>query len=284
MKSDKIKIRQVSCKGLGIVAISDIDEGELLLSEEPLILIDDWSPQHLLSSWSSLPKHQQDIFLQLSNCHKQTGMNPLVGIALTNMIPVNTRSGQQSQWAVFQHMARINHSCDPNCNHYQIATKSSCCEEVRALQKIKAGEEITISYRNQLQKGFITREERKKHLLENFGFDCDCKLCQYPADVSENIDEKRQTALENKIDLLDSSLKYSDKETLKKSIKWLSLIIEAQYNIDYHLDPIFLCHNAAVALQNEKAVNHWAKLGSKIATVSRGEYSRNAMYFNASLK
>ena len=90
--------------------------------------------------------------------------------------------------------------------------------------------------------------------------------------------------LENKIDLLDSSLKYSDKETLKKSIKWLSLIIEAQYNIDYHLDAIFLCHNAAVALQNKKAVNHWAKLGSKIATVSRGEYSRNAMYFNASLK
>ena len=70
MKSDKIKIRQVYCKGLGIVAISDIDEGELLLSEEPLILIDDWSPQHLLSSWSSIPRHQQVPFLLIFQSDK----------------------------------------------------------------------------------------------------------------------------------------------------------------------------------------------------------------------
>ena len=59
MLSDKITIRKVTGKGLGIVAVSDIDEGELLLSEEPLIFFDDWSPQNLMSSWSSITKLQQ---------------------------------------------------------------------------------------------------------------------------------------------------------------------------------------------------------------------------------
>ena len=56
--------------------------------------------------------------MSLANCHAQSRMNPLVGVALTNMIPV-TRAG--GQLAVFRHMARINHSCQPNCNHYQVS-------------------------------------------------------------------------------------------------------------------------------------------------------------------
>ena len=82
---------------------------------------------------------------------------------------------------------------------------------------------------------------------------------------------------------MDASMKYSAKEILKKSIKWLSLIIEAEYNIDYHLDPIFLSHNAAMMLRNEKAIKHWAKLGAKVASISRGEYSKNSMYFQGYL-
>ena len=78
---------------------------------------------------------------------------------------------------------------------------------------------------------------------------------------------------------MDASMNYSANEILKKSIKWLSLLMEAQYHIDYHLDPIFLCHSAAMMLGNEKAVKHWAKLGAKIAGISRGEFSKNSMYF-----
>ena len=102
--------------------------------------------------------------MSLSNCHPD--MNPLVGIALTNMIPV-TRAG--ARMAVFRSVSRINHSCVPSCSHHQVSEHGGshvAREEIRAVRTITPGEELTISYRNQLQEKFITTYDRKKHLQE----------------------------------------------------------------------------------------------------------------------
>ena len=49
---------------------------------------------------------------------------------------------------------------------------------VRAIQKINEDEELTISYMSPLQRcDFHTRESRRKILFEEFGFWCNCNLC-----------------------------------------------------------------------------------------------------------
>jgi len=121
MFSGKIKIAPVDGKGLGIIAMEDIKQGELLLADEPLIVFNEWSPATVLTSWKSLSKEKKEVYLSLSNCHPE--MNTVVGIAVTNMIPV-TRD--ISQLAVFPNMARINHSCVPNCNNYQVTENILC--------------------------------------------------------------------------------------------------------------------------------------------------------------
>ena len=49
---------------------------------------------------------------------------------------------------------------------------------MRAIQKINEDEELTISYMSPLQRcDFHTRESRRKILFEEFGFWCNCNLC-----------------------------------------------------------------------------------------------------------
>ena len=145
MISRKLRVRPVHNKGLGVVALEDIEAGELLIKEDPLLLLTNWSPSHLTTAWNRLSPASQAKFLLLANSHLDT--NPLLGIALTNMIPVNKEG---SMFAVFETVSRVNHSCKANCNHYQERTAASSLshtECVRAVMDIKEGEEITICYR-----------------------------------------------------------------------------------------------------------------------------------------
>ena len=59
MISEKIIIRPVPSKGVGVIALESIEAGELLMSERPLIELEDWSPEHLLSAWSSLSRENK---------------------------------------------------------------------------------------------------------------------------------------------------------------------------------------------------------------------------------
>ena len=56
MISEKIVERAVSGKGVGVVAVAEIAAGELLVAEQPLLVMEDWSPDHLLAAWTKLPR------------------------------------------------------------------------------------------------------------------------------------------------------------------------------------------------------------------------------------
>ena len=65
------------------------------------------------------------------------------------MLPV---SADGDEFGVYKNISRINHSCQPNCVHYQLRNSSendakSNTEQVRSMKTIEKGEEITISYR-----------------------------------------------------------------------------------------------------------------------------------------
>ena len=95
----------------------------------------------------------------------------------------------------------------------------------------------------------------------------------------------------------------SAQAVLRQSIRWLSLMVEAGYNPDYQLDAIFMCFEASKvkiatkkapfrlrddyfcvnfcveAMNNTRAMKHWAQLGARISTLTRGPGSRNTLYF-----
>lgn len=85
---------------------------------------------------------------------------------------------------VYQTISLINHSCLPNShNNWNVDTDS---ETIHAINDIKAGDEITISY----DKGG-TANTRQKHLLKGFGFQCSCALCSLPLPLLKKSDARR---------------------------------------------------------------------------------------------
>ena len=176
MISSKVKIQAVPGKGVGLVASQDIEAGEVVVRERPVLVVDQWSPHHLLEAWQDLAPPDRASYSLLANSHPE--VPPLVGVALTNMIPL---SRDNTKFGVFLTVARINHSCQANSNHYQENQTGDHTEAVRAVRKIAGGEEVTISYRwnirerigdcllssrNPMEQNFVTREERRKLLSE----------------------------------------------------------------------------------------------------------------------
>jgi len=63
----------------------------------------------------------------------------------------------------------FNHSCSPNC----ITVFDGTQLYIRAVKKIKAGEELTISYTESL----CLTEVRKHELRHQYFFECSCERC-----------------------------------------------------------------------------------------------------------
>lgn len=61
----------------------------------------------------------------------------------------------------------INHSCIPNATIYFIKNHA----QVRVFKNVEAGEEILISYANEMDR------HRNKVLKNDYGFECDCSRC-----------------------------------------------------------------------------------------------------------
>ncbi|KAF9135363.1 SET and MYND domain-containing protein 3 [Mortierella sp. GBA39] len=70
-----------------------------------------------------------------------------------------------------QSMPFMNHSCLPNCVYTFRGSRVEC----RVIRDIQPGEELTISYIDQIG----TTQERQKQLKEQYHFTCICPLCQY---------------------------------------------------------------------------------------------------------
>ena len=87
---------------------------------------------------------------------------------------------------LYKFHSRINHSCAPNAVLRNSATDSRSVQRdsdrpsskiyIFAEKDIRQGDEITLSY------GFVDRtistDERKNRILQDYGFDCQCKLCK----------------------------------------------------------------------------------------------------------
>ena len=198
--SDKYRLQALPNKGFGLVATRDIQESELLIAESPLLKVE-LSPEGdlvgkfctakrefispaLVQVLNKLPDNDLFKFYTLSdscsaNLAQEHGLHDLQKAYKTNFGIMKTNSfsmefENQTYLTLFPTISRLNHSCQPNCNHYW----SGSYFKVRAIKPISAGEELTISYMSPLQRAdFHSRQSRRKILSEEFGFECGCNLC-----------------------------------------------------------------------------------------------------------
>lgn len=76
---------------------------------------------------------------------------------------------------VFLYNAIFNHECNPNCIKFTPESSGPGVSEVRVTRKILKGEPLSISYLYPRERSLANRQQ---NLLEQFGFECSCALCQ----------------------------------------------------------------------------------------------------------
>ncbi len=87
--------------------------------------------------------------------------------------------------ALFCFASFANHSCDPTATFSFMSGRHRIAFASR--KPIKQGEEITISYLSDSERGF---EKRRKSLLVSYGFICECSLCCEGKDVVSSEEEE----------------------------------------------------------------------------------------------
>lgn len=83
-----------------------------------------------------------------------------------------SKGGVYTRFFMFDVASRLNHSCDPNVEHY---TDDDEMTYFVASRTIKAGEQLFINYLCETE--FQTTKERKNYLKQHWNFDCTCSKC-----------------------------------------------------------------------------------------------------------
>ncbi|XP_072228348.1 histone-lysine N-methyltransferase SMYD1-like [Leuresthes tenuis] len=168
-----------------------------------------------------------------------------------------TLSDQRGLQAVgvglFPNLCLVNHDCWPNCsvilNHGNQSALSSTLHsqrriELRALEKIADGEELTVSYVDFLN----LSADRQKQLREQFHFECTCKHC------SERISDDLMTAVADGKPSADKV-----KEVTAFSKDCLEKIERSRTDGDYN-EVLKLCRECLERQENVLAETHLYKL------------------------
>ncbi|KAL1729856.1 hypothetical protein EV714DRAFT_212070, partial [Schizophyllum commune] len=196
-------------KGLGMFAARDLQTGDLILAERPLIMApvrlppsledfpDGMPPsvtkrelsqaqfksleRYLKTLLERMPPERSSAYRALKNIHEGDGSGPLVGRFRTNGLAVSEKYAYRGMpnfpgdlfSVVMDEISRVNHSCRPNAHcHFDTDLFAMFLRPVRP---IKAGEEMYISYA-----GLGTLYEERKSVLASYGFECTCKSCLDP--------------------------------------------------------------------------------------------------------
>lgn len=184
------RVEQVLGKGDGVVACSDIARGTMIISESPLFTLPRLirNPQRVseltLQQVRALDRDQQRSFFALRNSFKE--LSPFEGIVKTNAMPLGTNA---SSGGIFPNCSRFNHSCCSNAS-YSWCNKLGL-ERIFAVKDIKEGEEISVSYLS-VQFGMTPGSERRRHLLDEFGFQCYCDICSQNTEDASASDTRRR--------------------------------------------------------------------------------------------
>ena len=224
------KVVKIEGKDLGCVAIKDIKKGTLILQEEPQCFANATGPskidlKSLLDSYESMSPGDQKEFINLHNRFekledleltvKQKEWMSKNSICPENILKIygvyRTNSFENG---VALNFARFNHSCCSNAEAMWNEEENS--SEIRAVSKIKMGEEVTLTY-NWKQLAMKDVKTRQDNLWYNWGFKCCCDVCQEEIKsedktykIYEKLQEeiksclKKQSVIKDKVERLEN--------------------------------------------------------------------------------
>ncbi|KAI0350800.1 SET domain-containing protein [Trametes cingulata] len=167
--------------GLGVFATLDIERGDCIIVERPLLVYPELLPYHRVAPPSHrypeldeaaqhLSVEDREALYSLAHC-QDLEASAVKGILDTNGLTLGTLvSGGFRYAAVCRDISRVNHNCCPNAAYRFDST--SFTYELRALAPIPAGSQIFISYVDPA----LPRAQRIES-LSSYGFTCACTAC-----------------------------------------------------------------------------------------------------------
>ncbi|KAF8800127.1 SET domain-containing protein [Phlegmacium glaucopus] len=239
-------IKTVPDMGMGMFATRDIEIGELIFSERPLLVI----PEVLITSvateehyteaqiqkimlieaekmleiaFGRMNDKDKKAYMGLMNSHQDDGSGPLMGILRTNRYgldgladgPDGAKVTSRMRYsAVCDKGSRINHSCMENITtNFRIPSFSV---QFIATKEIKAGEQIFFCYCHKSSSAAERKEE-----LARYGVVCQCSACLNATPERDRLRKEytrrvNEYARLSKIWIQDSSL---DEDVLRPVVK-----------------------------------------------------------------
>ena len=215
------KVVKIDGKGLGCVAMTEIEIGTLILKETPQCLGNIDVERSVIQSFECMSKSDQDEYLKLHNALAgHPGFSDIYGIYKTNAF----KNG------IGIKASRFNHSCSPNATIHWI--EKDGVAELRAWANIKEGEEINIMYISAME-SLKSRVFRQNILSLHYYFKCNCELCQKEA-INNDDDER-----------------YKEFEKLQQESNQFDNMLNKQADIFRMSTPTKLYHNM---IENVKSV------------------------------
>ena len=268
-------IGQTSASGLGAFANRDIQCGERILAEDPLLqwtmgdmeTTTDENPVTLLALFNALSPVDRATYSGLYHDPMHGAVRSVYGVWLSNSYPVGT--GQEAQdadsWrarAIFADASRFNHACSPNAHvswNPRISKRT-----IHALQPIAKGVELTVSYLTNAS-GML-RDDR----CEQLGFSCVCVPCMTRGVARTNSD-RRRSRIGVLFGMLQSALDGKDARTLALVKERLALLEEEGDGASWDTMHVALAY--CISVGKVKAAKRWAARAAKSALRGLGSDS-----------
>ncbi|KAF2829467.1 SET domain-containing protein [Ophiobolus disseminans] len=186
-------VRAIPGKGFGLTTSQRIPKGSPILLDAPRIIASAAFPAHVQHGQGALlfkralerlPDADRQVVLSLD---KSLGGSAIEDIMKTNAFACQLHDGgaEDAYMCLFPSVARINHACRPNAHARFIP--HTLLMEVKALQDIPAGAEISISY----GRVDLKFSERQKLYKEGWNFTCTCAMCTASDGVRKTSDTRR---------------------------------------------------------------------------------------------
>jgi len=240
------EVKKIVGKGLGCIALQDINRDTLILCERPQIPDIHSSAQPimtLLESYAEMNKSDQKEYMLLHNKYDDMHVLPL---HVRNTMKSEILSMEARIRLTFGHEAkkverilkiyniyesncfddglsiktsRFNHSCQPNAAFVVMEFDQ---DEIRAISDIKKGEEITISYLDGYDFYMRNRRIRQSILFQNWFFVCSCDVCENEDDNNNDVLQeliKEVSDLNNKICVCSNGPKRYTLQICRREIK-----------------------------------------------------------------
>ena len=200
-----VMFTEIPGKGRGVVAAKDIKIGELIFIDKPVIEVveetkgqtRETGPFEIMKNIENLPSEAKLQFYRMKGFNDESfqDLKSRMGEmkATFDVLLINSRQDQDSNYYLYLNMNLVNHSCSPNADHGLLLEKDETGKqykrvEIRAIKNICKGEEITYSYfGNIINLCCSRRQGRKVFIKNNYGFDCSCSVCSDLNTDQENI-------------------------------------------------------------------------------------------------